>query len=228
MKVGILIAVEQELKAFLSQGSEITEEEVSRRRVYHTVLGGHELYALCSGYGEIDAAAGTQLLITRYGCEAVLNFGVAGALTRDLQVEDLFLVRKVCHYDFDISPIDPVEKHQYLDLPDRFIPVDERLLTLAKEVLPEFREIAVASGDRFVEEPEDKRWLAALGCGICDMEIAAIARTCFLNGVPCLSVKCISDTFDGTGADYAANVEKGARKAFAALRKILEQMKPLR
>ena len=224
MKIGLLIAIERELKAFLADGNGLTEETVNHRTVYRAMMNGHEIFALCSGYGEIDAAAGTQLLITRYGCEKMLNFGVTGALVPSLRVEDLFLVSKACHYDFDTSAIDNVRKHQYAEFPDEFIPLDPDLIGLAKRVLPDLRETAVASGDRFIEARQDKQDLAALGCEICDMEIAAIARVCFLNRIPCLSIKCISDTFEGTGADFEANVESSARKAFFALLRILQEM----
>jgi len=224
MKIGLLIAVERELKSFLACGRELTEERNGGRSVWTTEISGHSVVALCSGWGEIDAAAGTQLLITRYGCEAVFNFGVTGALVPGLRVEDLFLVRRVCHYDFDTSPIDAVRKHQYAEFPDEFIPLDDALIAQAHRAVPGLRECAVASGDRFVEDPEDKRSLAALGCDICDMEIAAIARVCFLNRVPCLSVKCISDTFEGNGGDYQANVRRSAEKAFAVLLTIMDRL----
>ena len=90
--------------------------------------------------------------------------------------------------------------------------------------MPSLREAIVASGDRFVESQAEKRELRALGCDICDMEIAAIARICALNSVPCLSVKCISDTYDGTGADFEKNVVSAAAKAFRLLLKIIEKL----
>ncbi len=222
MKFGLLIAIERELKAFLEEyGSSLATEQACGRTVYHARIGEHEVYALCSGCGEIDAAAGTQLLIARYGCQAMLNFGVAGALDPALRVEDLFLVSKVRHYDFDISDIDPVRPHQYSEFPDEFMPLDAELIARARAVFPSIRETAVASGDKFVADQSVKRELFSLGCQICEMEIAGIARTCFLNGIPCLSVKCISDTYDGGAGDFAANVAAGAQKAFSVLQGIL-------
>lgn len=224
MKIGLIIAIERELKSFLENGSEIETISVGRRSVYKTALYGHEVLAMLSGYGEIDAAAATQLLITWGGCESVFNFGVTGALDPLLRVDELFLVRRVCHYDFDVSPIDPVKKHQYSEFPDEFIPLDTNLIRKALAVMPSLREATVASGDRFVESQAEKRELRALGCDICDMEIAAIARICALNSVPCLSVKCISDTYDGTGADFEKNVVSGAAKAFRLLLKIISSL----
>ncbi len=222
MKIGLLIAIEAELKAFLESGAELKTEKVNGRTVYLSRIAGHEIFALCSGCGEIDAAAGTQLLITKYGCEAIVNFGVTGALIPALRTEDLFVVRKVCHYGFDTSAIDPVKEHQYMEFPDEFIPLDDGLIVLAKRAMPDLREAVVASGDRFVENREEKKELAALGCDICDMEIAAIARVCFLNGIRCLSLKCISDTFDGDGSDFLTNVSRSAKKAFCGIPRILE------
>ena len=56
------------------------------------------------------------------------------------------------------------------------------------------------------------------------MELAAIARVCERSGVKCLSVKCISDTFDGNGADFTANVKKSAEKAFRVIREVLKAL----
>ena len=99
MKIGIIIAIERELKSFLESGHDITEENVRGKTIYHAEMYGHEIAAAMSGYGEIDAAATTQLLLTYTGCDVIINFGVAGALVPGLKVDDIFLVEKVCNYD---------------------------------------------------------------------------------------------------------------------------------
>ncbi len=221
MTIGLIIAVEREMNAFLESGFAFTQETVCGRTVYHTERHGHPLAAILSGAGEIDAAAACQLLILHTGCDVVLNFGVAGALDPELRVEDLFLVEKVCHYDYDISPVTPVKKHQYEEYEDEFIPLDKELIRIAREAMPELKMVSVASGDRFVETREDRLTLAALGCGICEMEIAAVARVCLRSGVRCLSVKCISDTVEGTGADFWTNVDRSSRTAFRVLDRVI-------
>ncbi len=225
MKIGLIIAIEREIKSFLESGEKITEERVSNKTIYSTDMFGHEIVAIMSGYGEIDAAAATQLLISHTGCELVINFGVVGAIVPGLKVEDLFLVEKVCHYDYDVSPIDPVKKHQYVEYDDEFIPLDKSLVALVQKKLPSVKTVAVASGDRFVEAVEDKEKLASLGCQVCDMEIAAIARICLNNNVKCLSIKCISDTYEGDGGDFNSNVTRSADAAFAMLRDVMRVLK---
>ena len=224
MKIGLIVAIERELKAFVESGENITEEIVNNRVIYKTLMSGHEIYAVKSGCGEIDAAAATQLLITKYDCELILNFGVTGALEENMKVDDLFVVSKTLNYDYDVSPIDSVKENQYEEFEDEFIPLDREMIEFVKDVLPQIKEVTVASGGKFIEKTEDKLYLRSLGCGICDMEIAAIARISYLNGVKCLSIKCISDTFEGDGGDFNQNVIKSAKKAFETLRKVLNNL----
>lgn len=225
MKIGIIIAIERELKSFLESGHEITEEKVGGKTVYYTEMYGHKIAAVMSGYGEIDAAAATQLLILHTGCGVVINFGVAGAIVPGLKVDDIFLVEKVCNYDYDVSPIDPVKKHQYEEYEDEYIPLDSGLRGLVLDKMPAVKNVTVASGGRFIDKVEDKEELAALGCQICDMEIAAIARICLQNDVRCLSIKCISDTYEGDGGDFNTNVINSAKVAFGMLSEVLPIIK---
>ena len=225
MKIGLLIAITRELEAFLQSGEERTEEIVAGRTIYKTRMEGHEIFAVCSGCGEIDASSATMLLIVKYGCELILNFGVTGALLEDLKVEDLFVAEKAWHYDFDITAFGGTAKvGQYSEYPDEFIPLDTGLVNLVTEKFPGIRKIAVASADKFVEDRNEKLRLRASGCGLFEMELAGIARVCERSGVKCLSIKCISDAFDGTGADFDKNVRNSAAKAFRALREIMKAL----
>ena len=218
-KIGIVIAIERELEAFLKSSYEIEEFEDGAFTYFKTIINGNEIYAVKSGWGLIDAAMTTQYLITKHNVEIILNFGVTGALDPSLKVSDLFYVSKCVNYDFDTSSIDDVDEHQYSDMKDMYIYLDEELVGILKSIYPEIKEAVDASGDIFVEKVEDKEARFALGCNICDMEIAGIARVCFLNKVKCLSIKCISDEYNGDGSDFEKNVRASADKAF----KIIDQ-----
>ena len=56
------------------------------------------------------------------------------------------------------------------------------------------------------------------------MELAAIVRVCFLNNVKCLSIKCISDAYDGDGSDFITNVRISSDKAFNLISEILTKL----
>lgn len=221
MKIGLIIAIERELNAFLDNGAQIEELEISNRKVYKTIINNHEIYAMKSGYGIIDSASATQLLICMFNVEVIVNFGVTGALDKNLKVSDLFVVNSAVAYGFDVSPIDPVKKYQYEEFDDVYIPLSKSKIDFVHSVYPNIIDAIVASGDRFIEKKEDKDFLRGLGCNICDMEISAIARVCYICNVECLSIKCISDTYDGDGGDFNTNVINSAKKAFDVILKLL-------
>lgn len=223
MKIGIVIAVEKELVSFLKSSYEIELKSNKNIQYYKTKVNDNEVYAIKSGCGLIDAAAATQFLISVLDVELILNFGVTGALDPSLKVSDLFVVNKCLNYDFDTSCVDPVRKHQYMEFEDEFMPLDRQLIKFVKGIR-DIKEVNCASGDQFVEDKKEKEKRFALNCQICDMELAAIVRVCFLNNVKCLSIKCISDAYDGDGSDFITNVRISSDKAFNLISEILTKL----
>ncbi|MCQ2797761.1 MAG: 5'-methylthioadenosine/S-adenosylhomocysteine nucleosidase [Bacilli bacterium] len=221
MNIGLVIAVARELKAFLE--SEFESEVIKHKcyEIYHFKVNGNDVYACQSGMGACDAAAVTQLLISKFDCDAILNYGVTGAVDPKIKAEDLFVVNKAVNHDLDLSPIDPVVKHQYGEFKDIFIPLDVELIKLAKKIRPDLQDVNCATGDQFIADRDAKLYLNSLGCSICDMELASIARIAWKNGVRCLSIKCISDAFDGDGSDFEKNVINAGKKAFALIKELL-------
>lgn len=223
MKIGIVIAVEKELVSFLKSSYEIELKSNKNIQYYKTKVNDNEVYAIKSGCGLIDAAAATQFLISVLDVELILNFGVTGALDPSLKVSDLFVVNKCLNYDFDTSCVDPVRKHQYMEFEDEFMPLDRQLIEFVKGIR-DIKEVNCASGDQFVEDKKEKEKRFALNCQICDMELAAIVRVCLLNNVKCLSIKCISDAYDGDGSDFITNVRISSDKAFNLISEILTKL----
>ena len=222
MKIGIVIAIERELESFLKSSYEIEELSKGNFTCFKAQIGNHEVYAIKSGWGLIDAAMATQYLICEYHVEIILNFGVTGALDPSHKVSDLFYVSKTMNFDFDTSMIDNVVKHQYGDMKDQFIYLDQGLIELLKTIEPDIKEAVDASGDLFVDKKEDKQARFNEGCNVCDMEIVAIARVCLLNNVRCLSIKCISDEYDGDGSDFDKNVRTSSDKAFRLIDRLIK------
>lgn len=222
-KIGIIVAVKDEFSSFLEDNSfELEEINVTGFEVLKTIINNNEIYVLRSGYGEIDASAGTQFLISAFGVEYILNYGVVGALKPGLKVQDLFLVEKVVHYDFDASNIDGTRVGEYLDMNDVYMKTSSYLNQKVVDLMPTISSVICASGDKFIYDAAFKTKLVKdFDATICDMESAAIVRTCIRNKVPCVAIKCISDTLEGTGKDYLENVSLSSKKAFELLKKLL-------
>ena len=185
-------------------------------------VGEYELYVLSSGVGEIAAAAGTQYLITKYNVELILNFGVVGALTEEMSEKKICIVKEVCHYPFDLTEIDNVEQGRYTEFPDRYIQTTPELIARAQEVYPDLTAVRCASGDRFVGNEKDKRYLHdEFGADICEMEAAGIILTCVRNQIPVMSIKMVSDSVHGGADEFRETLDEASDACVHVLDQIL-------
>ncbi len=209
-KVGLLVAVE--IKAVLERYGE--PAEVKRSPAYEVLVyrfENYELNVLKCGAGEIAAAAGTQYLISVIGAEVIINYGIVGGLTEAMHRCNTVVVERVVHYQFDTSAIDPVKPGRYIEYPDVYIPMTDRLIEKAVEVHPSLTRVTCASGDKFIGSEEDRRYLhETFGADICEMEAAAVALTCDRNGIPFLCIKTISDSIFGGAGEYSLTFDEAA------------------
>ena len=223
MKIGIFTAMQKEAMSFL-QG-DVTKETVGSFAVYHFTLGKHESVLCCPPYvGEIAASAACQLLITKYGVDCIVNFGVVGALTPKASVQSFVYVKDVVHYDMDISSVDKLPVGAYGCFEDVAVKCDETLLGKALQfnALPTVR---CASADKFVNDAQQKTALHRdFGAEICDMESAGILFACRFNNVPCLLVKCISDSLTGGYGEYCDNVMIACQGFFAFAKQLADSL----
>ncbi|MEA4920322.1 MAG: 5'-methylthioadenosine/S-adenosylhomocysteine nucleosidase [Clostridiaceae bacterium] len=209
-KIGMLVAVE--ISSVLAKYGK-AEEEIDRFgfKIYRYSIDECGLYVIHSGAGEIAAAAATELLIAVYGVEAVVNFGVVGGLTDEMKLTKTVVVERVVHYDFDTSAFDKCEVGRYLRYPDIYIPMTKGLVDKACAIEPSLVRVTCASGDKFIDGGEKRRELAQnFGADICEMELAAIALTCDRCGVPCLSIKTVSDSIEGGAEEFGRMIEQAA------------------
>ena len=169
--------------------------------------GDHEVVAAMSGIGKVNAALTAQRLINENRPDCIVSTGLAGGLDRSLQPGDLVIGNQCAYHDVWCSMGN--EWGQVQGLPTRFN-ADTQLLACALQVetTATVREGLIATGDQFVDTAEGvdairKHVPDALAC---EMESTAIAQTCYLNQVPFLAVRLISDT-PGATSDHARQWE---------------------
>ena len=168
---------------------------------------GDRLYV--SGVGKVNAAAAAQKAIDA-GAEEILNCGVAGGLDPAMVVGDACEISQAVEYDFDLTLINGTRLGTHNERTTPFF--DCR--TTGK-----FPARILATGDRFTNDERDVTDPLGLGATVKDMEGAAIAHVCELNGVPCRMLKCISDVH-GKGAmtgQYKDNLAKALQSLAKAL-----------
>ena len=223
-RIGMMVAVEID-SVVGKYGAPLVEHDSFGFKVYEYDVNGIRLFVVHSGAGEIAAAAATQLLITHYGVEAVVNFGVVGGLTDEMKLARTVVVERVVHYDFDTSALDNCRVGRYMNYPDVYIHLSQELVAKALEVEPSLKAVTCASGDKFVADPEAKRRLAAeFDADICEMELAAIAMTCDRCGVPCVALKTVSDGIEGGAEEFSRCVRESGDICLRVTEKIMAQL----
>ena len=153
-----------------------------------------------AGVGKVNAAAATQKAIDE-GADEIVNCGVSGGLDPAMHVFDVYEVSRAVEYDFDLRLLNGTSLGTHNE---RTSPYFE-CKTSGK-----YPSRILASGDRFTNNESDTDDPLSLGATLKDMEGAAIAHVCELNGVPCRMLKCITDVH-GKGSmtgQYKDNLEK--------------------
>lgn len=114
-KIGMVTAVEigSVMKKFAGC---MVKVDVNGFDVYSLDFGDKIMYVAHSGAGEIRAAACTQMLISLFEVDLVVNFGVVGALRDEIKLLNTCVVDKIVHYDMDTSAVDNCEVGKYLKL----------------------------------------------------------------------------------------------------------------
>lgn len=222
--IGMVVAVEMD--AVLSRyGAPSEKRRVAGFEVYTYTGADYTIYALNSGAGEIAAAAATQLLISVFHADLILNFGVVGGLTDEMAKARTCVVENVVHYDFDTSEAGWAEPARYLDYPTVYVPTSAALVDRALSIEPRLKKVICASADKFVGKAERKRELHALyGAEICEMEAAGIVLTCNRSGVPCLLIKTVSDGIEGGAEEFNAELQRSAELCLEVADKIIREL----
>ncbi|MBP5331763.1 MAG: 5'-methylthioadenosine/S-adenosylhomocysteine nucleosidase [Lachnospiraceae bacterium] len=225
MVIGMIVAIPQEINAlFESFGRYAGEDVECGYRVFMYEVGKHKIIVTGSGAGEIEAAAATQFLITKYYVNLIVNFGVVGGLTPEMELHRTVVVEKAVHYPYDATPIDgTITLGQHIGMPDLYIPATSNFVKIAQKVAPEVTPVICASGDKFIEKQEDKKMLRnTFGADICDMESAGIMLTCIRNEVPMMLIKAVSDSVEGDAGQFGEMVSQAASTCVNVVKGILE------
>ena len=126
MTIGVIGAMQMEvdnLKEALSDTKTVTYSGVE---FVCGKLDGKDIVAAKCGVGKVFAAICAQTMILKFNVDMLVNIGVAGTLTRDLEVLDVALAGKVLQHDIDTSPLgDPVGLISGINT--IFIPTDEHM-----------------------------------------------------------------------------------------------------
>jgi adenosylhomocysteine nucleosidase len=221
--IGVVVAMESELQHLLALTTPVREVREGPWRDRFVNAGEAPLVALCCGIGMVNAAAGTEHLISRYAPRAIFNFGCVGAHRRDILPGDVIIGDGAVNhgavhilasgeeyfpgqeYQFAGEEValtelatDPTLREQTIEAAEGWHPAPwPRGLNLPPDVEqrpPRTHVGRVGSADQWTQQHERIDRLHARHGTLCeDMEAAAIAQVCARHGVPFMTVKDVSN-----------------------------------
>ncbi len=207
--LGIIGAMDEEVAKIKEHMEQVEERTIASMNFLKGTVKGHPVVVVRSGIGKVNAAICTQILADVYGVDAVINTGIAGSLNADINIGDIVLSTDALEHDMDAVafgyPVGQIPRMDTLSFT-----ADEKLRKIAKETCERVNadvsvfEGRVVSGDQFISDKAKKEWLVENFAGYCtEMEGAAIAHAAYLNGIPFLIIRAISDKADDSASvDY--------------------------
>ena len=135
--IGVIGAMPEEVTLLKNKLSNLGEEKTAGLTVYTGTLGDKNVVLCQSGMGKVNAAAATQLLITKFGIDAIINSGIAGNMTSKIGVGDVVLSKEVMYHDAQLDMIK--QAYPFLESYNG----NEKLLTAAQKACAELNVTAL-------------------------------------------------------------------------------------
>ncbi|PEA82574.1 5'-methylthioadenosine/adenosylhomocysteine nucleosidase [Bacillus pseudomycoides] len=208
-KIGIIGAMQIEIDLLLEKLDIYEEYTIARMPFYKGIFMDKEIIVTRCGIGKVNVASCAQILIDKFEVDCVINTGIAGGLHPDVKVGDLVISTNVTHHD--------VNKNQMKNLfpfQETFI-ANQELRELARKACNtsgldiNVHEGRIVSGECFAEDAKLKEKLLDEYAPHCtEMEGSAIGHVAFINDIPFLIIRSISDSADDDATSSYENFAK--------------------
>nr|WP_230973738.1 5'-methylthioadenosine/adenosylhomocysteine nucleosidase [Anaerostipes faecalis] len=223
MIIGIIGAMEEEVSLLIDEMEDKESSFQAGMTFYKGILKKKEVVVVQSGIGKVNMAICTQILIDKFQVTHLINTGVAGGLFKDIEVGDIVISSDAIQHDMDATAFG-YELGMIPRMEVSIFEADQQLVELAqetcREVNPEIQCFVgrVVSGDQFISDNEKKHQLIECFDGYCaEMEGAAMAQAAYLNKIPFIILRAISDKADQEATGSYEEFEKAAIKHIVRL-----------
>ena len=213
MRVGIICAGDREVAPFLPIICECKSTEKAMLKFYEGTISNTEVVVLFSGVCKVNAAIATQILIDTFRVNVIINAGTAGGMNEKLKIFDTVISTEVAYHD--VAPNILTEFHPWLETV--FFKADQELLRVSKNVVDKLGLShnvfwgRMVTGEVFIADEGREKINEQFEPLTVDMETASIAHVCYVNNIPFISVRSITDTASHSGTEhFEENCEKAA------------------
>ena len=222
-RIGIIGAMDLEVEHLKGEMQISRIVDKAGMEFYTGTLKGVDVVIVRSGIGKVNAGLCAQILADVFQVTHIINTGIAGSLNAKLDIGDILISKDALYHDMDVR----IFGYQLGEVPQmgcREFKADKSMIEAAvsscKEVNPDIHvEVGrILSGDQFISDKAKKETLIANFQGDCtEMEGAAIAHSAYLNKIPFVIIRAISDKADDSAEMDYPTFEREAAKHSAKL-----------
>lgn len=231
-KIAIILATEKEYESVKNIMDEIEEKNIRNEIFLEGKIEKIPCVIAKCGVGKVNAGRMTQMLIDNFKLESIINLGAAGALDPMLNVGDIVIGEELVQHDFDITAFGHT-KGYITDIGDRIysnhnlVEDFKKIIKNTEDRIYKIETGTIASGDIFCTESHMKNKIYAKFDAKCvEMEGAAIAQVCYLEEIPFVIIRSISDTAnsDNNTIEYEQFEELASRRCANILKEYMKKL----
>ena len=213
--IGIIAAMNEEIDSIKILMKDISIKNIFELEFIIGKIHSKDVVLVKCGVGKVNAARTTQILIDNYKPEYIINVGTAGGLKDNINIGDVVIADKLVQHDFDITA-DGHEKG-YISNLGKYFYSNKDLINRTEKIMKKLDEGfnafigTIATGDVFVQDLNVKKRIQNEFNPDCtEMEGAAIGHAAYLNNIPYIVVRAISDKADDSASVDYPTFEKEA------------------
>jgi adenosylhomocysteine nucleosidase len=229
-KIGIIGAMDEEIELLLKRLTSVETMDRAGIQYYEGFFLEKRVVLCKSGVGKVNAAVCTQILIDRFGVDAIIFTGVAGALHPSLDIGDVVISTECMQHDMDVSALG-FDRGTIPFAEKSIFQADPQLLQFAYEASEQLfagrtMKGRILSGDQFIANRETVQQLYEQMGGACtEMEGAAVAQVCSMNSVPFIVIRSMSDRADGSAhVNFAEFTVLASKNSYEMVEAIIRKL----
>jgi len=234
-RIGIIGAMEKEVACLKEEMRNVMVTKKAGLEFYEGVLASKPVVVVRSGVGKVNAGICTQMMIDLYDLEGIINTGKAGSLCNEINIGDIVVSTDTVQHDVDLTMFDYLPG-QIPGMDVLAFEADSSLVEFAyassQKVNRHIRTFKgrIVSGDQYISDQEKKEKIASDFDGLCtEMEGAAIGQVAYLNQMPYVVIRAISDKADGSAiADSEAFSKEAIENSINLVKEMLRMIKGIR
>jgi len=225
LKIGVIGPTENEIMPFIEEISNKKVENVAMLTFYSGMYKNSNVVALYCGVCKVNAAIATQILIDKFNVTHIIVTGVAGGIDNILNIGDTVISTEITYHDVDEGIL--TEYHPWME--SIYFKADSKLVKLCRAVIDKntFTQKIffgrIVTGEAFISDNGRTEIISKYHPLCVDMETASIAHVCYVNNVPFIAIRSITDTEDQCGVEvFEKNCVSASNNSINMVKKILE------